>query len=172
MEETHTEISSEKFLSFALGDEVYGLDIHKVVEIQRVRNITPIPGSPFFIRGVINLRGKVIPVVDLRLKLGIGEKDYDKNTCIIIINTEENSLIGLVVDTVLEVANLRANELLPSPEFGSSIKNEYLMAFGKLPDGTMLILLDIDKILSVEESQQLKGALPRNEEETTNIKEE
>ncbi len=170
MEDIYTEIKGDKFLSFSLGSENYGIDIHRVIEIHRVKTITPVPGSPFYIKGVINLRGKVIPVVDLRLKLEMDEIPYNEKTCIIIIHTNEDSLIGLVVDTVLEVAPLKPSELLARPDFANSVKNEYIMAFGKLPDNSMLILLDINKILSDEDSDKLQTAMAGNESESIVIK--
>ncbi len=171
MGENNQEIKSDKFLSFALGSESYGLDILTVVEIQRMRAITPIPGSPFYIQGVINLRGKIIPVIDLRLKLGVAEKDYDEKTCIIIINTEENATIGLIVDTVLEVARIKSNELLASPEFGTNVKTEYIQAFGRMADNTILTILNVDKILSEDDSSKIRDILPRNDAESIGIKE-
>ena len=138
-----------KYLTFVLGGEEYGLEILKVREIISVMEITEVPQVPAFIKGVINLRGKVIPVMDLRLKFGMESVEYTRETCIIVVNIGD-LLIGVVVDTVAEVLDITEEEIDPPPTFGSTVKTDFIMGMGKIK-GKVKILLDIDKILSVDE---------------------
>lgn len=138
-----------KYLTFVLGSEEYGLEILKVREIISVMEITEVPQVPAFIKGVINLRGKVIPVMDLRLKFGMTPVEYTRETCIIVV-TIGDLLIGVVVDTVAEVLDISEAEIDPPPTFGSTVKTDFIMGMGKIKD-KVKILLDIDKILSVDE---------------------
>ncbi len=112
-------------------------------------DITTVPQTPDFIKGVINLRGKVIPVVDLRLKFGMPEMEYTKETCIIVVDVN-GLLMGIVVDTVSEVLEIAEADIEPSPAFGSTIKTDFILGMGKVK-GNVKILLSIDKILSAEE---------------------
>ena len=132
-----------------LAGEEYGLEILKVREIISVMEITEVPQVPPFIKGVINLRGKVIPVMDLRLKFGMTPVEYTRETCIIVVNIGD-LLIGVVVDTVAEVLDINESEIEPPPTFGISVQTDFIMGMGKIK-GRVKILLDIDKILSVEE---------------------
>ncbi len=138
-----------KYLTFILCDEEYGLEILKVREIICIMDITAVPQTPNFIKGVINLRGKVIPVVDLRLKFGMPETEYTKETCIIVVDVQ-GLLMGIVVDTVSEVMDIAKADIEPSPAFGSTIKTDFILGMGKVK-GNVKILLSIDKILSAEE---------------------
>lgn len=138
-----------KYLTFVLAGEEYGLEILKVREIISVMEITEVPQVPPFIKGVINLRGKVIPVMDLRLKFGMTPMEYTRETCIIVVNIGD-LLIGVVVDTVAEVLDINESEIDPPPTFGISVQTDFIMGMGKIK-GRVKILLDIDKILSVEE---------------------
>ncbi len=138
-----------KYLTFVLFKEEYGLEILKVREIIGVMAITPVPQTPDFIKGVINLRGKVIPVVDLRLKFGMPETDYTKETCIIVVDVE-GLLMGIVVDTVSEVLDIAEANIEPPPTFGSKVRTDFILGMGKFKE-KVKILLDIDKILSAEE---------------------
>ena len=138
-----------KYLTFVLAKEEYGLEILKVREIISVMDITSVPQTPDFIKGVINLRGKVIPVVDLRLKFGIPEAEYTKETCTIVMDVQ-GLLMGIVVDTVSEVLDIMKDDIEPPPTFGSRIKTDFILGMGKIK-GKVKILLDIDKILSSEE---------------------
>lgn len=138
-----------KYLTFFLCDEEYGLEILKVREIICVMDITVVPQTPNFIKGVINLRGKVIPVVDLRLKFGMPETEYTKETCIIVVDVS-GLLMGIVVDTVSEVLDIAEADIEPPPAFGSAIKTDFILGMGKVK-GDVKILLSIDKILSAEE---------------------
>lgn len=138
-----------KYLTFVLGDEEYGIEILKVREIIGVMAITPVPQSPNYIKGVINLRGKVIPVVDLRLKFGFPEKEHTKETCIIVVEVN-NTLIGVIVDTVSEVLDIAIEDMEPSPHFGQDIDTDVFLGIAKIKN-KVKILLDIDKVLRQEE---------------------
>jgi purine-binding chemotaxis protein CheW len=138
-----------KYLTFVLGHEEYGLEILKVREIISVMEITEVPQVPAFIKGVINLRGKVIPIIDLRLKFGMSAIEYTRETCIIVVNVHD-LLLGIVVDTVAEVLDIIEKDIDPAPTFGSAIKTDFILGMGKVK-GKVKILLDIDKVLSSEE---------------------
>lgn len=138
-----------KYLTFVLAEEEYGLEILKVREIISVMEITEVPQMPSFIKGVINLRGKVIPVMDLRLKFKMPAVEYNRETCIIVVNISE-LLIGVVVDTVAEVLDIDEKDIDPSPSFGGSVRTDFILGMGKIK-GRVKILLDIDKVLSMEE---------------------
>ncbi|HSR67179.1 MAG TPA: chemotaxis protein CheW [Acidobacteriota bacterium] len=135
-----------KFLTFFLSDEEYGLEILKVHEIIGVVPITPVPRTPEHVRGVINLRGKVIPVVDLRRKFGLPAQDDGRQTCIIVIESQRGKT-GVVVDRVSEVVEIEANQIDQAPSFGSDIATDYILGVGR-PDGEVKLLLDIEKALS------------------------
>lgn len=138
-----------KYLTFVLNHEEYGLEILRVREIIGLMDITPVPQMPHFIKGIINLRGKVIPVVDLRLKFGMPEAEYTKETCTIVVDIE-NRLMGIVVDTVSEVLDISAKDIEPTPSLGSTIKTDFILGMGKVK-GKVKILLDIDKVLTLDE---------------------
>tara|TARA_B100000315_G_scaffold43928_1_gene38891 strand:+ start:86 stop:586 length:501 start_codon:yes stop_codon:yes gene_type:complete len=138
-----------KYLTFFLSNEEYGLEILKVREIISVMEITSVPQTPDFIKGVINLRGKVIPVVDLRLKFGMPEMEYTKETCTIVVDVQGLQM-GIVVDTVSEVLDIAESDIEPPPAFGSTIKTDFILGMGKVK-GEIKILLSIDKILSSKE---------------------
>ena len=134
-----------QFLTFALNEESYGLEILKVREIIGLMEITAVPEVPHYMKGVVNLRGKVIPVVDLRLKFGMPEADYDEETCIIVVNVNE-TLVGIIVDTVSEVVNLDEAQIEETPEFGGGHGGEFILGMAKVEE-SVKILLDIDKVL-------------------------
>lgn len=139
-----------KYLTFQLGHEVYGLEILKVREIIGLMDVTPVPRTPNHIRGVINLRGKIIPVVDLRLKFGMLQAADTDRTCIIVIdltNDDVTSQIGVLVDTVSEVLNIAPSELEPPPSFGSDVDANFIRGVAKT-GGKVAILLDEAKVLS------------------------
>jgi purine-binding chemotaxis protein CheW len=141
-----------KYLTFCLGDEEYGLPVLTVREIIKVMSITPVPGVPGHVKGVINLRGKVIPVVDLRLKFGLPSHDYTERTCIIVIEVaaeQGRTLMGIAVDSVSEVLNITAEEIEPTPEFGERTDTTYMRGVAKVK-GSVKILLDLDQILGVD----------------------
>ncbi len=145
-----------KYLTFRLGNEDYGLEILSVREIIGLMEITPVPKMPVFVRGVINLRGKVIPVIDLRLKFAMKQIDDTEETCIIVIDLGE-FLMGVVVDKVSEVLDIQQSDIEDSPDFGVSVDTNYILGIGKTR-GKVVILLDIRKVLSVDEIIALRAA--------------
>ncbi|TWI77506.1 purine-binding chemotaxis protein CheW [Desulfobotulus alkaliphilus] len=145
--------SAGKYLTFSLGEENYGIGILKVKEIIGMMPITSVPQTPDFMKGVINLRGKVIPVVDLRLKFSMPPTDYTDRTCIIVVEVRGLSSsiqMGCVVDSVSEVLNIKAEDIEPAPSFGTKLHTDYILGMAKM-DGKVNILLDIDSILTTEE---------------------
>ena len=146
--EEQTKISSEllQLVSFVLGNEEFGVDILCVQEINRMLQITKVPNSPGYVDGVINLRGRVIPVIDLRQKLGLPRKEHDNNTRIIVVEVN-NKTVGFVVDAVREVLRIPVSITEAPPEIASGINSEYIKSVGKLED-RLLILIDLEKILS------------------------
>ncbi len=148
-----------KYLTFTLKDEEYGIEILRVKEIIGMMPITPVPGTPDYIKGVINLRGKVIPVMDLRLKFSMEESSYDERTCIIVIEIDleqEIILVGIVVDSVSEVLNIRTKDIEEPPAFGTKSDTGYVLGLAKI-DSLVKILLNIDKILSSDELEIFKN---------------
>ncbi|RLB86908.1 MAG: chemotaxis protein CheW [Deltaproteobacteria bacterium] len=141
-----------KYLTFTLAGEEYGIAILKVKEIIGLVPITPVPKAPSFIKGVINLRGRVIPIMDLRLRFGMEPLDYNDRTCIIVVEAdigESAGIMGLVVDSVSEVSNISAEEIQQTPTFGTQVDTDFILGMAK-PEGKVKILLDIDKVLSPE----------------------
>ena len=151
---------NNKYLSFVLGKEEYSFEILKVREIIGLIDITPLPQTPAYIKGVINLRGKIIPVVDLRTRFGLDEVEYDESTCIIVVEVDgsdgDQLHMGVIVDTVSEVLSISDDEFEPAPRFAGSVRTEYITGLGKVKDKT-IILLDINKVLSVEEIADAKN---------------
>ena len=142
-----------KYLTFTLGNEGYGISILQIKEIIGMMSITPVPQTPDFVKGVINLRGKVIPVVDLRLRFGMGAMDYTERTCIIVVEIEGDSgtvMMGIVVDSVSEVLNIKSEDIEDTPTFGTKLDTEYILGMAKM-EGGIKILLDIDRVLSANE---------------------
>ncbi len=137
-----------QFLTFALDNEEYGIEILKVREIIGVMDITTVPKTPDFMKGVINLRGKVIPVVDLRLKFSMPEEEYTQETCVIVVEAD-NSQVGIIVDSVSEVLDIKSGEREETPSFGQGIDTDFIMGLGKVKE-KIIILLDIEQILSSE----------------------
>ncbi len=157
-----TTIRTGKYLTFALDEEEYGIGILKVKEIIGMMPITSVPRTPGFVKGVINLRGKVIPVIDLRLKFAMGEIPYTERTCIIVveIDSEEGTvLIGSVVDSVSEVLNIQESEIEETPAFGTRLNTDYILGMAKT-ESSVKILLNIDKVLSTEELTELEKVAP------------
>jgi len=150
-----------KYLTFSLAEEEYGLEILKVREIIGMMDITVVPQMPHFVKGVINLRGKVIPVIDLRLRFDLESKPYDERTCIIVAEVsdhEKNIQMGLVVDTVSEVVNVSLEDMEVSPTFGVCVDTHYILGMAKLK-GRVKILLDIDAVLTDTQRQQVSGLM-------------
>ena len=146
-----------QLVSFKIGEEEFGVDILKVQEINRVVQITQLPNAPDFIEGVMNLRGRVVPIVNLRKRFGLPAKEYDKNTRIIVVDLNGKT-VGFIVDSVSEVLRLSKSVVEPPPDLVSGIDSEYITGIAKLDD-RLLILLDLEKILTAEEKQTLKESL-------------
>jgi purine-binding chemotaxis protein CheW len=142
-----------KYLTFTLGQEEYGIGILKVREIIGILEITTVPRTPEHIKGVINLRGKVIPVISLRSKFGIAEEEYTDRTCIIVVEilgSGGSIPIGIIVDSVSEVLNISGEDIEPTPNLGSALNTDYLLGLAKVK-GRVQILLDIDRVLASDE---------------------
>ena len=141
-----------KYLTFKLADEEYGVEILKVREINGLMDITAVPRMPIYMKGVINLRGKVIPVVDLRLKFGFDEIEHTEQTCIIVVDVGKE--IGIIVDTVSEVLDIKGENIEPPPSLGGSVDTSFILGMGKVGD-EVKILLDINRVLTTEELQDV-----------------
>jgi purine-binding chemotaxis protein CheW len=138
-----------EFLAFTLGKEEYGIDIQKVQELRGYDAVTRIANAPDYLKGVVNLRGIIVPIVDMRIKFNLGTPSYDQFTVVIILNIA-NRVMGMVVDSVSDVITLTADQVKPAPEMGSVLDTDYLIGLGTLNE-RMLILVDIDKLMSSEE---------------------
>ncbi|AHF75714.1 Chemotaxis protein [Sodalis praecaptivus] len=143
------ESAGEEFLVFTLGSEEYGIDILKVQEIRGYDQVTRIANTPAFIKGVTNLRGVIVPIVDLRIKFAQNDVSYNDNTVVIVLNLQQR-VVGIVVDGVSDVLSLSADQIRPAPQFAVTLATEYLTGLGALED-RMLILVDIERLLSSEE---------------------
>ena len=141
--------TGNEFLAFTLGKEEYGIDILKVQEIRGYEAVTRIANAPEFVKGVVNLRGIIVPIVDMRIKFNLGEPTYDQFTVVIILNIG-GRVVGMVVDSVSDVITLSPEQIKPAPEMGTAFNTDYLIGLGTL-DERMLILVDIDKLMSSEE---------------------
>ena len=155
MEETLKKQDAEllQLVTFSIGEEEFGVDILSVQEIIRMMDITKVPRAPDFVEGVINLRGKVIPIIDLRRRFGLASKEHDKHTRIIVIEIN-NMIVGFVVDSVSEVLRIPASTVEPPPPVVAGLESEYISGVGKLHD-RLLILLDLDKLLSHADLESL-----------------
>ncbi|MDL2285674.1 chemotaxis protein CheW [Desulfovibrio sp. OttesenSCG-928-F07] len=142
-----------QLVTFSIGEEEFGVDILVVSEIIRTMEITKVPRAEEFVEGVINLRGKVIPIIDLRRRFSLVSKEYDKNTRIIVIEIS-NMIVGFVVDSVSEVLRIPSSTVEPPPAVVAGVDSEYISGVGKLHD-RLLILLDLDKLLSSEDLEAL-----------------
>lgn len=152
--------STNQFLTFTLGDEVFALDISSVREVLEYTTITKVPRTPEYIRGVINLRGRAVPVVDVRLKFGMPETARTVNTCIIIVEVKlegEETVLGALADSVKEVMDIEPKDVEPAPRMGTSIKADFIKGIGKHNDD-FIIILDIDKVFTEEELTQMASA--------------
>jgi purine-binding chemotaxis protein CheW len=150
-----------KYLAFRLGKEEFAIQVIKVREIMGIQDITAVPQTPVYVKGVINLRGKVMPVVDLRLKFGLPEIEYGQRTCVIVVQVQGASdrvLMGIIVDGVSEVLNLAAADIENTPDFGEGIETPYLLGMAKAK-GRVSILLDIDQVLTTQEIQHIEAVL-------------
>jgi purine-binding chemotaxis protein CheW len=149
-----------KYLTFNLAEEQYGIGILKIKEIIGMLPITSVPQTPEFVKGVINLRGKVIPVIDLRLRFGMPSMDYSERTCIIVVEMDSQAdkiLVGIVVDSVSEVLNIKGEDIEETPTFGAQLNADYILGMAKM-EGAVKILLDIDQVLSGHELSMISEA--------------
>ncbi|MBU4315960.1 MAG: chemotaxis protein CheW [Proteobacteria bacterium] len=149
-----------KYLTFSLAKEEYGIGILKIKEIIGMIPVTTIPGTPDFVKGVINLRGKVIPIIDLRLRFGIKATEYTERTCIIVVEMEGANgtiVIGQVVDAVSEVLNIKSEDIEDAPQFGTRLNIDFILGMAKI-NGGVKILLDIDKVLTANDVIHLEKA--------------
>ena len=153
-----------KFLTFFLAGEEYGLEILKVHEIIKMMPVTSVPRTPEFIKGVINLRGKIIPIVDLRLKLEMEAKEQTDETCTIVVQAGDLQ-IGTIVDKVSEVLDIADGDIDDAPSFGGNVRSDYILGIGK-SEGRVKLLLDIDKVLSMQDVQSLSSAVAAGEMQT------
>lgn len=144
-----------QLVTFSIGEEEFGVNILKVQEIIRTMEITKVPRAPEFVEGVINLRGKVIPIIDLRRRFGLAPKGHDKNTRIIVIEIN-NVIVGFVVDAVSEVLRIPASTVEPPPPVVAGVESDYISGVGQLQD-RLLIMLDLDKLLSSEDMEMLSA---------------
>lgn len=143
---TGASTTDNEFLTFTLGKEEYGIDILKVQEIRGYDAVTAIANTPEFIKGVINLRGIIVPIVDMRIKFHLGKVEYDQFTVVIILNVAKR-VVGMVVDGVSDVITLNPDQIKAAPEFGSAIDTQYVMGLGTV-DERMLILVDIERLMT------------------------
>ena len=149
-----------KYLTFSLAPEEYGISILKIKEIIGLMDITSLPQAPEYAKGVINLRGKVIPVIDLRLRFGMKEADYTERTCIVVVEISGSSgseNVGIVVDSVSEVLNIKSDQIENTPTFGVSLDTDYILGIAKAAEG-IKILLDIDRVLGERSVAELADA--------------
>ncbi|MFH1716612.1 MAG: chemotaxis protein CheW [Planctomycetota bacterium] len=157
-----------KYLTFALGPEEYGLEILKVREIIGYMDITAVPQTPHHVKGVINLRGQVIPVIDLRAKFGMETAEVTEQTCIIVVETSQANRkfsTGIVVDRVQEVLDISGEDIEEAPQFGSSVNTDFILGMGKIGE-SVKILLDIDRVLAGTDFQSLSRTATRETLET------
>jgi purine-binding chemotaxis protein CheW len=149
-----------KYLTFNMAEEEYGIGILKIKEIIGMLPITSVPQTPEFVKGVVNLRGKVIPVIDLRLRFGMPTMDYTERTCIIVVEIDGQAgtiQVGIVVDSVSEVLNIKGEDIEKTPTFGAKLNTDYILGMAKM-EGGVKILLDIDQVLNSEELSLLSEA--------------
>ena len=148
--------AGNEYLAFKLGQEEYGIDILKVQEIRGYESVTRIANAPEFIKGVINLRGIIVPIVDMRIKFNLGEPRYDQFTVVIILSIA-GRVVGMVVDSVSDVTTLQPEQIRPAPEMGTALNTDYLVGLGTLEE-RMLILLDIERLMSSPEMGLIQQA--------------
>ena len=153
-------VETRQYLTFKLGEEVFGVEVSKVREILDLTTITKVPQTPHFMRGVINLRGSVVPVVDMRVKFGMPPSERTVNTCIVVVEVSlegEPTVLGALVDSVQEVFELEPDQIEPAPRIGTKLRTEFLLGMGKR-DERFLLLLDIDMVFRVEELAMISDA--------------
>ena len=156
---TPSTVKAGQYLTFQLAHRAYGVPVSSVREINRMTEITPVPKTPVFIAGVMNLRGKIVPVVDLRIRLGLETQGSTRSTCIIVIESQGESqgrLMGVIVDAVSSVIDLKAEQVEPAPDLGESTRLRYVIGMGKY-ESELVILLDIAATLSPQEMEQAQA---------------
>ena len=167
LEITGSRQQAGKYLTFTLHQESYGIDVLKVREIIRQTTITAVPQMPAHVRGVINLRGKIIPVMDLRLRFGFADAANTEHTCIIVVQVKlpdaKAVQMGLIVDGVEEVANIAGADIEDTPDFGGQISTDYIVGMAKVK-GAVKVLLDIDRVIGAEAAQAIRVAQPASVE--------
>lgn len=159
MEETNT-MSSQQYVTFSLAEELFGVEVTRTREILSLTPVTKVPQTPDYLLGVINLRGQVVPVVDMRLKLGLPAKDETEDTCIIVVEVlvdGESIIVGALADAVREVLDVRADQIEPPPRLGTRLKTEFIAGMGKV-DEQFIILLNIDRIFNSDELAWVQNA--------------
>ncbi|WP_256077233.1 chemotaxis protein CheW [Massilia sp. YIM B04103] len=149
--------AAAEYLAFTLGQEEYGIDIQKVSEIRSYETPTRIANAPEFVKGVVNLRGLIVPIVDMRIKFNLGTPNYNQFTVVIILNIGSR-VVGMVVDSVSDVTTLEPEQIKSAPEMGSTINTEHIVGLGTLEE-RMLILVDIDKLMSSEDMGLIESAV-------------
>ena len=154
---TSEDTQKDKFLTFHVAQEDYGFEIKYVTEIIGIQKITTVPSMPVFIKGVINLRGKVIPIMDIRSRFHLDSRDYDDRTCIIVVSVDK-SLVGIVVDTVSEVLDIPPDDIGPAPKITKNIKDDLIQGLGKV-GGEVKILLNINALLCEREVEELAQSM-------------
>jgi purine-binding chemotaxis protein CheW len=153
---TQVDTTGQEFLVFTVAAQEYGIDILKVQEIRGYENVTRIANAPAFIKGVINLRGIIVPIVDMRIKFNLGEPSYDQFTVVIILSIA-GRVMGMVVDSVSDVTTLQPEQIRPAPQMGCALNTDYLVGLGTVEE-RMLILLDIERLMSSAEMGLLQQA--------------
>jgi len=146
---TGNSVERKEFLTFTLGKEEYGIEILKVQEIRSYERVTRIANAPAFIKGVVNLRGTIVPIVDMRIKFNLGSAEYTDFTVVIILNVADR-VVGMVVDSVSDVISLGPDQIRPAPDFSASMGTEYITGLGTV-DSRMLILVDIEALMSASD---------------------
>jgi purine-binding chemotaxis protein CheW len=159
-DEDEEDSQKDKYLTFHLANEDYAIEIRHVTEIIGIQKITEVPDMPVFVKGVINLRGKIIPVIDVRIRFKLEPREYDDRTCIIVVNIDEMS-VGLVVDEVSEVANIPEDQVELPPKAATGQGGRYIQGMGKMDD-EVKIILDVSKLLYEDEMSMLKGSTQEN----------
>ncbi|MBV5340204.1 MAG: chemotaxis protein CheW [Deltaproteobacteria bacterium] len=153
------ELQTTQYLTFNLSDEVFAVDVGRVREILEITNITKVPQTPEFMRGVINLRGSVVPVIDMRLKFGMSETERTVNTCIVVVEVDmdgENIVLGALADSVQEVIEMESSQIEAAPHIGTHLNTDFIKGMGKYNERFVMIL-DIDKIFSGDELAAVQG---------------
>lgn len=162
--DTQQSQDTHEFLTFTLGEETYALDILQVKEIRGYESVTKIARAPEFIKGVINLRGEIVPILDLRLKFNVGEATYDEFTIVIVLHVHER-YVGIVVDSVSDVISLREGEVRPPPEFGVAFDSRFLKGLAENNE-QMVILVDIQRLITSDEAGLVDSQIANNNEQT------